>query len=467
MNIKHLDTILSITLLSSTSFNPPVGDSYTILMPTHINLANSGSFTVAIENNSVLEEDTINIEFEDSFVLHDSHGKDDIYGTITNNNLTFTSNDTDEKTVSYNVNNASVGEWYGDLNVTISLDRVEDNGVLMDGTSINKLLNNINPTIITLSHDDLGDNYLYDISKNQDESILLYQNGDEVIITNYNDSPIVLNEDSSKLFQRITNLTTINNLNYLDTSKCTTMKNMFSLSDKLTVIDVSGWNTSNVTDMESMFGSCYGLTQIIGIDSLDYSNVTTLKGFMSGDSKIEVAPNIGSWTITTECKNLSNAFDRVGYDVGSTVWPTSIDLSNWRVDNVTTLASMLYCVPDIQTLNVTGWNTSKITNMSKFLMSVESLTTIIGIDRWNVEKVTNMSSMFYGCKNLINDDFSSWHPVAVTNLSSAFRECEKLNLHIFDSWSDYIAGRTVTKTNVFKDAGTKSESGTYQPQWSK
>ena len=57
------------------------------------------------------------------------------------------------------------------------------------------------------------------------------------------------------------NIQTIDGANYLNTSKVTNMGYMFA-SSTITSVDVSTWNTSNVTDMNLMFGTCRNLTSI-------------------------------------------------------------------------------------------------------------------------------------------------------------------------------------------------------------
>ncbi|RXV51182.1 hypothetical protein CYQ17_15035, partial [Enterococcus faecalis] len=52
------------------------------------------------------------------------------------------------------------------------------------------------------------------------------------------------------------------NLSGLDTSQVTDMTNMFSSCSKLTSLDLSSFNTSQVTSMEGMFSGCSGLTSL-------------------------------------------------------------------------------------------------------------------------------------------------------------------------------------------------------------
>ena len=74
----------------------------------------------------------------------------------------------------------------------------------------------------------------------------------------------------SSMFQDASSLTNLDVSNW-NTSNVTNMSGMFSHASSLTNLDVSNWNTSNVTDMGSMFSHTSSLT------SLDLSNWNTSK----------------------------------------------------------------------------------------------------------------------------------------------------------------------------------------------
>ena len=61
----------------------------------------------------------------------------------------------------------------------------------------------------------------------------------------------------------------------IDTSKVTTMHEMFKHCTKLTTLDLSSFDTSNVTDMQYMFQNCSKLTTL-DLTSFDTSNVTNM-----------------------------------------------------------------------------------------------------------------------------------------------------------------------------------------------
>ena len=54
------------------------------------------------------------------------------------------------------------------------------------------------------------------------------------------------------------------------------MRGMFLLCDQIEYLDLSNFNTSNVTDMDSMFNECHKLKQIIGLNKFNTSKVTKI-----------------------------------------------------------------------------------------------------------------------------------------------------------------------------------------------
>ena len=139
-----------------------------------------------------------------------------------------------------------------------------------------------------------------------------------------------------------TNLTEIRGLNLVDTSNMTDMGSMFYDCQRLTSIDTSNFNTSKVTNMSYMFRFCRSLT------SLDLSNFNTSS-----------VTNMGY--MFNYCRSL-----------------TSLNLSGWDTSKVTNMRAMFNDCRSLASLNLSGWDTSKVTNMSDMFWSCSKLTTITG-----------------------------------------------------------------------------------------
>ena len=70
-------------------------------------------------------------------------------------------------------------------------------------------------------------------------------------------------------------------------------------------------------------------------------------------------------------------------------------------------------------------DTSAITDMSNLFKFLD-ISTTIDISEWDVSNVTNMSKMFYDCEK-INFDISSWDVSKVENMSNMFYSCNLKN----------------------------------------
>jgi surface protein len=114
--------------------------------------------------------------------------------------------------------------------------------------------------------------------------------------------------------------------------------NMFSGCEKLTNLDLSGFNSSNVTNMAGMFYGCRGLTDL-DVSGLNTSKVTDMAGMFS------------------ECRGL-----------------TGLDLSNFDTSNVTDMSSMFYNCSCLTDLDVSSLDTSKVTDMAWIFRGCYALT---------------------------------------------------------------------------------------------
>ena len=85
--------------------------------------------------------------------------------------------------------------------------------------------------------------------------------------------------DMSSMFNRLRSLTSLD-LSSFNTSKVTDMSGMFSVCIVLTSLDLSSFNTSKVTDMDSMFYECQSLTSL-NLSSFDTSAVTTMNNIFN------------------------------------------------------------------------------------------------------------------------------------------------------------------------------------------
>ena len=98
---------------------------------------------------------------------------------------------------------------------------------------------------------------------------------------------------------------------------------------------------------------------------------------------------------TVTCKNVDN----MNYMFGHCRNLTSLDLSNFDTSKVTNMWGMFCGCRSLTTLDLSGFDTSNVLDMSFMFDSCSSLTTL-DLSNFNTSKVRNMSYMFYNCPRL-------------------------------------------------------------------
>ena len=152
------------------------------------------------------------------------------------------------------------------------------------------------------------------------------------------------------------------NVSNWDTSNVTNMSNTFSYCELLASVDVSKWNTSKVTNMEGMFVDC-NLLASVDVNKWNTSKVTDMARMFSS------------------CGTLR-----------------SIDVSKWNTSNVTDISGMFFGCGSLHSVDITGWDTSKVTNMTRLFFNCSSITTITGV--LDFKNCTEYYGIFFGCNNL-------------------------------------------------------------------
>ena len=193
-------------------------------------------------------------------------------------------------------------------------------------------------------------------------------------------------------FQGYVNLTSIEGIEYLNTSQVTDMHNMFSECSHLQTTDFSGFDTRKVKDMSYMFHNC-GSLKSLDISNFNTSEVTDMRGMFDG------------------CIGL-----------------TSLDLSHLNTSKVSVMASMFQSCINLLSVNLSGWDTRNVINMTRMFKRCHSLKTLdlSGFD--TREKTCTMGDMFNTCKELTTIFVSDKFAVGTgdTGDGTMFQGCNKL-----------------------------------------
>mgnify|MGYP004450733471 CR=1 FL=1 len=193
-------------------------------------------------------------------------------------------------------------------------------------------------------------------------------------------------------FQNYVNLTSIEGIEYLNTSQVTDMHNMFYNCYHLQTTDFSGFDTRKVKDMSNMFYNCGSLK------SLDISNFNT-----------------------SEVTNMRSMFYHC-------IGLTSLDLSHFNTSKVSIMISMFQLCSNLLSVNLSGWDTRNVGSMDHMFEKCISLKTLdlSGFD--TREKTCAMDDMFNTCKELTTIFVSDKFAVGTrgTGDGTMFLECKKL-----------------------------------------
>ena len=200
---------------------------------------------------------------------------------------------------------------------------------------------------------------------------------------------IPLNPNSSELFYKCDNLKTID-LSGFDTSSVTDMSSMFCYCSRLTSLDLSGLDTSSVTSMYSMFSGCRALTSVdlSGLDTSSVTNMDSMFWSCSGLTSLDL-----SGLDTSSVKDMGSMFRGCS-------GLTSLDLSGFDTSRVWFMSSMFSGCSGLTSVDLSGFDTSSVWNMSSMFNSCSKLTTIYVSSAFNTNSVTDSLDMFDKCTSL-------------------------------------------------------------------
>ncbi len=137
-------------------------------------------------------------------------------------------------------------------------------------------------------------------------------------------------------FYGMENLQSITGMSYLNTSEVTDMGSMFTNCKKLTSLDVSHFNTSKVIYMNQMFYGCTGLTSL-DLSSFNTSNVTNMRYMFAGCTNLRTIYVGSGWStaaVTSSGYMFNNCTSLVGGQ-GTTYDANHIDKTYAHIDGGT------------------------------------------------------------------------------------------------------------------------------------
>ena len=132
----------------------------------------------------------------------------------------------------------------------------------------------------------------------------------------------------------------------IDISELDDLSGVFARLNKVEVVDISGWDVSNVTIMDYTFSRCKKLKKIIGIENLDVSKLEDANG-------------------------------------------------------------MFYMCENLVELDLTNWNPKLLQKTRCMFCGCSNLKIIKNIENWQLPNIMDVSYMFNDCTKL-DVDLSNW-----------------------------------------------------------
>ena len=80
----------------------------------------------------------------------------------------------------------------------------------------------------------------------------------------------------------------------------------------------------------------------------------------------------------------------------------------------------------LQKIDVSCWNTSKLTNIGNLFADCKNLIEVVGLENWDTSGLNNIGRAFIRCFLLPSIDISGWCVSSLNNAGDAFRECYAL-----------------------------------------
>ena len=249
--------------------------------------------------------------------------------------------------------------------------------------------------------------------------------------------------DMSFMFNSMSNLTALNLSNF-DTSKVTDMSGMFQNTRNLTSLNLSNFATSKVTNMQKMFAHMHSLTSL-NLSDFDTSQVTDMS-FMFNSMSNLTALNLSNFD-TSKVRYMDYMF----YGMSSL---TTLDLSNFDTSQVKNMSYMFNSMSKLNALNLSNFNTSKVWDMRAMFANMSNLTSL-NLSSFDTSRVTDMSYMFYGKSSLTTLNLSNFDTSKVTDMRGMFsleyEDMSKDKLEKIYVNNDFDTSKLADFSNMFKN----------------
>ena len=198
--------------------------------------------------------------------------------------------------------------------------------------------------------------------------------------------------------------------------------------DRQKILSVDQWGTIGWSSMYRSYNGCTFL-QVSASDSPDLSAVTSMEAMFEGAGSVNA--NLNSWN-TTNVTNMNSLFATSNFNGDISSWNTANvtniggmfatnpafnqDLSGWDVSSATDASGMFSGATSFNQ-NIGGWNTGGLADTSGMFSFATNFNQ--DISGWDTSSVGDMTAMFAYATSF-NQNIGGWNVSAVTDMTSMF-----------------------------------------------
>ena len=208
------------------------------------------------------------------------------------------------------------------------------------------------------------------------------------------------------------------------TEKAKDISGIFNDCEKLSNLDLSKWNVSNVTSMEKAFANNY-LIKSLNLSNWDTSNCKNSQMMFYNDTALTSIGNTSNWNVSkiTTTHSMFEGCSKL----------QSLETSTWVFSSLTNADSMFNNCQSLSKLDVSNWGMGKVIHFGFMFNNCYALTSL-NVSKWDTSNASNFNAMFSECRNLTNIDVSNWKTSNVTQAVNTFLNCKKLTQVAVQNW---------------------------------
>ena len=284
------------------------------------------------------------------------------------------------------------------------------------------------------------------VDNQSDEPIYMWWDSSTRTIYYGSDAEVIyLHKTCSYMFNNMKNIEEIDT--DFNTSKCTTMAQMFYMNNHLATITLSNFNTSNVESMVSMFGHNY-TAHNYDINGWDVSKVKNFQTMFIESSGITTL-DLSNWH-TDAATNMVKMFANVNQ-------ATSIKVDNFNTSKVTNMEKMFDDTKKLKTLDLSSFDTSKTTSMVQFFQNTYELESLTLGPLFTIENTKSVSKMFENT-GLTTVDISMFKTANVNTFNNMFDGAKLTTIYVGTTF--VTTGQTSNPTMFNEATNLVGGSGT-------